>query len=108
FFISQSPDILLRTHTTSVQIRIAESQKPPLRALSIGRVYRNETISARSHCMFHQVEGFYINQGVSFAELKQTLAYFMRSLFGEQVQIRLRPSYFPFTEPSTEIDITCR
>ncbi len=108
FFISQSPDILLRTHTSSVQIRVAESQKPPLRALSIGRVYRNETISARSHCMFHQVEGFYVNKGVSFAELKQTLSYFMSSLFGEQVQVRLRPSYFPFTEPSTEIDITCR
>lgn len=108
FFISRSPDILLRTHTSSVQIRIAESQKPPLRALSIGRVYRNETISARSHCMFHQVEGFYINQGVSFAELKQVLSYFIGSLFGEQVKVRLRPSYFPFTEPSTEIDITCR
>lgn len=107
FFISQSPDILLRTHTSSVQIRIAENQQPPLRALSIGRVYRNETISARSHCMFHQVEGFYVNKGVSFAELKQTLSYFMHSLFGEQVQVRLRPSYFPFTEPSTEIDITC-
>lgn len=108
FFISQSPDIILRTHTSSVQIRIAESQEPPLRAISIGRVYRNETISARSHCMFHQVEGFYINRGVSFAELKQTLSYFLNSLFGEEVQVRLRPSYFPFTEPSTEMDITCR
>lgn len=108
FFISQSPDILLRTHTSSVQIRVAESQTPPLRALSIGRVYRNETISARSHCLFHQVEGFYVNKGVSFAELKQTLSYFMSNLFGEQVQVQFRPSYFPFTEPSTEIDITCR
>ena len=108
FFISQNPDILLRTHTSSVQIRIAESQKPPIRSISIGRVYRNETISARSHCMFHQVDGFYVNKNVSFAELKQVLSYFMSSLFGQNVKVRLRPSYFPFTEPSAEIDIDCR
>jgi len=108
FFISQSPDILLRTHTSSVQIRVAESQTPPIRAISIGRVYRNETISARSHCMFHQVDGFYVNKNVSFAELKQVLLYFLRSLFGENIKMRIRPSYFPFTEPSVEIDINCR
>lgn len=108
FFISQNPDILLRTHTSSVQIRIAESQQPPLRAISIGRVYRNETISARSHCMFHQVDGFYVDKNVSFADLKQVLFYFMSSLFGEGIKMRLRPSYFPFTEPSVEIDINCR
>ncbi len=107
FFITKSPDFLLRTHTSSVQIHVAESQALPIRTLSLGRTYRNETISARSHCMFHQVEGFYINEGVSFADLKQVLAYFIQSLFGTQVQVRLRPSYFPFTEPSTEIDITC-
>jgi phenylalanyl-tRNA synthetase alpha chain len=108
FFISQSPDILLRTHTSSVQVRVAENQEPPIRAISIGRVYRNETISARSHCMFHQVDGFYINKDVSFAELKQMLLYFLRSLFGEDIKMRIRPSYFPFTEPSVEIDINCR
>jgi phenylalanyl-tRNA synthetase alpha chain len=108
FFISQSPDILLRTHTTSVQIRVAESQAPPIRAISIGRVYRNETISARSHCMFHQVDGFYVNKNVSFAELKQMLLYFLSNLFGEDIKMRIRPSYFPFTEPSVEIDINCR
>jgi phenylalanyl-tRNA synthetase alpha chain len=108
FFISQNPDVLLRTHTSSVQIRIAESQKPPIRSISVGRVYRNETISARSHCMFHQVDGFYVNKDVSFAELKQVLHYFLSSLFEENVKVRLRPSYFPFTEPSAEIDINCR
>ncbi|MHB9147516.1 MAG: phenylalanine--tRNA ligase subunit alpha [Candidatus Amoebophilus sp.] len=108
FFISQSPDILLRTHTSSVQIRVAESQTPPIRAISIGRVYRNETISARSHCMFHQVDAFYVNKNVSFVELKQVLLYFLRSLFGEDIKMRIRPSYFPFTEPSVEIDINCR
>jgi len=107
FFITKSPDMLLRTHTSAVQIHVAESKPLPIRALSIGRTYRNETISARSHCMFHQVEGFYINLGVSFADFKQVLAYFIHSLFGNQIQVRLRPSYFPFTEPSTEIDITC-
>lgn len=107
FFISKSPDMLLRTHTSSVQVHVAESKPLPIRTLSLGRTYRNETISARSHCMFHQVEGFYINKGVSFADLKQVLSYFMHNLFGKQVQVRLRPSYFPFTEPSTEIDITC-
>jgi phenylalanyl-tRNA synthetase alpha chain len=107
FFITQSPDMLLRTHTSSVQIHVAASNPLPIRTVSIGRTYRNETISARSHCMFHQVEGFYINTEVSFADLKQVLAYFIQNLFGHQVQVRLRPSYFPFTEPSTEIDITC-
>eukprot|EP01132_Coremiostelium_polycephalum_P000336 gene336-428_t len=108
FFISQNPDTLLRTHTTSVQIRVAERQRPPIRSISIGRVYRNETISARSHCMFHQVDGMYINKKVSFVELKQVLLYFLRSLFGEDIKMRIRPSYFPFTEPSVEIDIDCR
>ena len=107
FFIAGESDKLLRTHTSSVQIRIAEKKTPPIRAISIGKVYRNETISARSHCMFHQVDGFYINENVSFAELKQTLNYFITSLFGDDIKMRLRPSYFPFTEPSAEIDISC-
>jgi phenylalanyl-tRNA synthetase alpha chain len=107
FFIANQSDRLLRTHTSSVQIRIAESQLPPIRAISVGRVYRNETISARSHCMFHQLDGIYINQSVTFADLKQLLAHFMRILFGSDAQIRLRPSYFPFTVLSAEIDVNC-
>lgn len=108
FFIEREPDRLLRTHTSSVQIRIAERQNPPIRTISVGRVYRHETISARAHCIFHQVEGFYINRDVSFAELKQTLLYFIKGLFGEDIKMRLRPSYFPFTEPSAEVDMSCQ
>ncbi|TAF34434.1 MAG: phenylalanine--tRNA ligase subunit alpha [Cytophagales bacterium] len=107
FFVEKNPDILLRTHTSSVQIRTMSTQKPPIRILSVGRVFRNETISARAHCMFHQVEGLYINKKVSFAELKQTLLHFAKELFGHKVQIRMRPSYFPFTEPSAEVDVSC-
>jgi phenylalanyl-tRNA synthetase alpha chain len=98
---------LLRTHTSSVQVRVMENQKPPIRTISPGRVYRNETISARAHCQFHQVEGLYIDEGVSFADLKQTLYYFVQEMFGEKIEIRFRPSFFPFTEPSAEMDITC-
>lgn len=104
FFIQTDPDILLRTHTSSVQVRYMEQNKPPIRTISPGRVYRNEAISARSHCFFHQVEGLYIDKGVSFADLKQTLQYFTTALFGKS-EIRLRPSYFPFTEPSAEVDV---
>ena len=104
FFIEKDPDILLRTHTSSVQVRYMENNKPPIRILSPGRVFRNEAISSRSHCIFHQVEGLYINNEVSFADLKQTLQYFTKELFGKSI-IRLRPSYFPFTEPSAEVDI---
>jgi len=104
FFIQTNPDILLRTHTSSVQVRYMEENKPPLRTISPGRVFRNEAISSRSHCIFHQVEGLYIDENVSFADLKQTLIYFTESLFGKS-KIRLRPSYFPFTEPSAEVDI---
>ena len=104
FFISKSPDLLLRTHTSSVQIRHMENNKPPIRTISPGRVYRNEDISARSHCFFHQIEGLYIDKKVSFSDLKQTLIYFTNELFGKS-KIRLRPSYFPFTEPSAEVDI---
>ncbi len=107
FFIRKNPDILLRTHTSSVQIRVMESQKPPIRIIMPGRVYRNEAISARAHCFFHQVEGLYIDKKVSFADLKQTLLYFAREMFGPETKIRLRPSYFPFTEPSAEMDISC-
>jgi phenylalanyl-tRNA synthetase alpha chain len=107
FFIQKDPDFLLRTHTSSVQVRVMEQQKPPIRTISPGRVYRNEAISARAHCFFHQVEGLYIDHNVSFADLKQTLFYFAREMFGENTQIRLRPSYFPFTEPSAEMDISC-
>jgi phenylalanyl-tRNA synthetase alpha chain len=107
FFIEQNPDIVLRTHTSSVQVRLMQSQKPPLRALMPGRVYRNEAISARAHCFFNQVEGLYIDKNVSFADLKQTLLYFSKEMFGADTQIRLRPSYFPFTEPSAEMDISC-
>ena len=104
FFIQTDPDILLRTHTSSVQVRYMEGNKPPIRTISPGRVFRNEAISARSHCIFHQVEGLYIDKNVSFADLKQTLLYFTKQLFGKS-KIRLRPSYFPFTEPSAEVDI---
>jgi phenylalanyl-tRNA synthetase alpha chain len=104
FFIQTDPDILLRTHTSSVQVRYMEENKPPIRTISPGRVFRNEDISARSHCIFHQVEGLYIDKDVSFADLKQTLLYFTQQLFGKS-KIRLRPSYFPFTEPSAEVDI---
>src|SRR6056297_3177696 len=107
FFIQTNPDILLRTHTSSVQVRYMENNKPPIRTISPGRVYRNEAISARSHCFFHQVEGLYIDKNVSFADLKQTLIYFAKELFGEDTEIRLRPSFFPFTEPSAEMDISC-
>ncbi len=107
FFIEKNPDILLRTHTSSVQTRVMKSQQPPIRVLCPGRVYRNEAISYRAHCFFHQVEGLYIDKEVSFADLKQALLYFAKEIFGEQTQIRLRPSYFPFTEPSAEMDISC-
>lgn len=107
FFIEKNPDVLLRTHTSSVETRVMTNQKPPIRILSPGRVYRNEAISYRAHCFFHQVEGLYIDKGVSFADLKQALLYFAREMFGEHTQIRLRPSYFPFTEPSAEMDISC-
>jgi phenylalanyl-tRNA synthetase alpha chain len=107
FFIAQNPDIALRTHTSSVQVRVMETTKPPIRALFPGRVYRNEAISARAHCFFHQVEGLYIDKDVSFADLKQTLLYFAKEMFSADTQIRLRPSYFPFTEPSAEMDISC-
>jgi len=107
FFIQEQPAFLLRTHTSSVQIRMMEKTRPPIRALFPGRVYRNEAISARAHCLFHQVEGLYVDRNVSFADLKQTLLYFAREMFGENTGIRLRPSYFPFTEPSAEMDISC-
>ena len=104
FFVEKDPDLLLRTHTSSVQVRYMENNKPPIRTISPGRVFRNEDISARSHCIFHQVEGLYIDTDVSFADLKQTLLYFTKEMFGKS-KIRLRPSYFPFTEPSAEVDI---
>ena len=104
FFIQTDPDILLRTHTSSVQVRYMEENKPPIRTISPGRVFRNEAISARSHCIFHQVEGLYIDKDVSFADMKQTILYFTKQLFGKS-KIRLRPSYFPFTEPSAEVDV---
>ena len=107
FFIQTDPDILLRTHTSSVQVRYMEKNKPPIRTISPGRVYRNESISSRAHCIFHQVEGLYIAEKVSFADLKQTLLYFAKEMFGEETEIRLRPSYFPFTEPSAEVDVSC-
>ncbi len=107
FFIQRNPDVLLRTHTSSVQTRVMEHSKPPIRILCPGRVYRNEAISARAHCFFHQVEGLYVDKGVSFADLKQSLLYFAREMFGPETKIRLRPSYFPFTEPSAEMDISC-
>jgi phenylalanyl-tRNA synthetase alpha chain len=105
---SNPADILLRTHTSSVQVRVMQNQKPPIRTISPGRVFRNEAISARAHCIFHQVEGLYIDESVSFADLKQTLLYFAREMFGKETEIRLRPSYFPFTEPSAEMDVSCK
>jgi len=104
---SNPDDILLRTHTSSVQVRVMQTQKPPIRTISPGRVFRNEPISARAHCIFHQIEGLYIDENVSFADLKQTLLFFARELYGKETQIRLRPSYFPFTEPSAEMDVSC-
>lgn len=108
FFIEKNPDIALRTHTSSVQIRVMENEKPPIRTLSPGRVFRNEAISARAHCVFHQMEGLYVDKGVSFADLKQTLYHFVKEMFDRDTKIRFRPSYFPFTEPSAEIDISCQ
>ena len=108
FFIKRNPDFVLRTHTSSVQVRVMEKEKPPIRILAPGRVYRNEAISARAHCFFHQVEGLVVDEGISFADMKQALLYFARSLFGDKVQIKLRPSYFPFTEISAEMDISCQ
>ncbi len=107
FFIEKNPDILLRTHTSSIQVRTMENQKPPIRVICPGRVFRNEAISARAHCIFHQVEGLYIDEHVSFADLKQSILYFAKECFGENARIRLRPSYFPFTEPSAEVDVSC-
>lgn len=104
---SNPSDILLRTHTSSVQVRVMNNQKPPIRTISPGRVFRNEAISARAHCIFHQIEGLYIDENVSFADLKQTLLFFARELYGKETLIRLRPSYFPFTEPSAEMDVSC-
>jgi len=107
FFIATDPEILLRTHTSSVQIRTMETMPPPIRKIFPGRVFRNEAISARAHCIFHQVEGLYVDHNVSFMDLKQTLLYFAREMFGEHTEIRLRPSFFPFTEPSGELDVSC-
>jgi phenylalanyl-tRNA synthetase alpha chain len=107
FFIEKNPDVLLRTHTSNVQVRLMKNQKPPIRSIMPGRVYRNEAISARAHCFFHQVEGLYIDKNVGFSDLKQTLYHFAKEMFGKDTKIRLRPSYFPFTEPSAEIDISC-
>ncbi len=107
FFVEKNPDIALRTHTSSVQVRVMENNKPPIRSIFPGRVFRNEAISARAHCIFHQVEGLYVAENVSFADLKQTLMYFAKEMFGKDTGIRLRPSYFPFTEPSAEMDISC-
>ena len=107
FYVAQNPDWVLRTHTSSVQARILETQSLPVRVICPGRVYRNETISARAHCFFHQCEGLYVDKNVSFADLKQTLYYFVTEMFGENTKVRFRPSYFPFTEPSAEMDISC-
>lgn len=107
FFIDLHPDVLLRTHTSSLQVRTMEHQQPPIRVICPGRVFRNEAITSRAHCIFHQVEGLYVAEKVSFAEMKQTLLYFAQRMFGPDVRIRLRPSYFPFTEPSAEMDISC-
>lgn len=107
FFIEKDPDIALRTHTSSVQVRVMENNHPPIRIIAPGRVFRNEAISARAHCIFHQVEGLYVDKDVSFADLKQTLIFFAKEMFGENTQTRLRPSYFPFTEPSAEMDVSC-
>ena len=106
FFVERDPDVVLRTHTSNVQIRLMEQKKPPLRVIIPGRVYRNETVSSKSHCFFHQVEGLYINEGVSFKDLKDTLYYFAKEMFGNETKVRFRPSYFPFTEPSAEMDIS--
>lgn len=108
FFIQRNPDKLLRTHTSSVQISTCESQKPPIRAIAVGRVFRNEAISARSHCFFHQVDGMYINTDVTFSDLKETIYYFVHAMFGKETKLRFRASYFPFTEPSAEVDISCK
>lgn len=107
FFIEKNPDILLRTHTSSIQVRTMEHQKPPIRVICPGRVFRNEAISYRAHCIFHQIEGLYIDENVSFADMKQSILYFAKELFGESATIRMRPSYFPFTEPSAEVDVSC-
>ena len=107
FFIQRSPDVLLRTHTSSVQTRVMEHNQPPIRIICPGRVYRNEAISYRAHCFFHQVEALYVDKNVSFADLKQALLFFAKEMFGPETKIRLRPSYFPFTEPSAEMDISC-
>ena len=107
FFVEKNPEVLLRTHTSNVQIRLLENTKPPVRAIMPGRVYRNEAISARAHCFFHQVEGLYVDRNVGFADLKQTLYHFAKELYGKDIKIRYRPSFFPFTEPSAEIDISC-
>ena len=107
FFVDRNPDMLLRTHTSNVQIRLMEKQKPPIRSIMPGRVYRNEAISARAHCFFHQIEGLYVDKNVGFADLKQTLFHFAKEMYGKDIEIRFRPSFFPFTEPSAEIDITC-
>ena len=105
FFVERDPDVVLRTHTSNVQIRLMEKKQPPLRVIIPGRVYRNETVSSKSHCFFHQVEGLYINEGVSFKDLKDTLYYFAKEMFGDKTKVRFRPSYFPFTEPSAEVDV---
>ncbi|MBO4580710.1 MAG: phenylalanine--tRNA ligase subunit alpha [Bacteroidales bacterium] len=107
FFVATNPDIALRTHTSSIQVRVMEKHRPPIRVICPGRVFRNEVITARSHCMFHQIEGLYVDKNVSFADMKQTLQYFAKEMFGSHINIRLRPSYFPFTEPSAEMDISC-
>ncbi len=107
FFVEKEPDILLRTHTSSIQVRVMQNRRPPIRVVCPGRVFRNEAISYRAHCIFHQVEGLYIDEGVSFADLKQTILYFAKEMFGEDATIRMRPSYFPFTEPSAEVDVSC-
>ena len=107
FFIEKNPDILLRTHTSSIQVRTMERQKPPIRVICPGRVFRNEAISYRAHCIFHHVEGLYIDENVSFADMKQSILYFAKEMFGENATIRMRPSYFPFTEPSAEVDVSC-
>ncbi|MBO4646189.1 MAG: phenylalanine--tRNA ligase subunit alpha [Bacteroidales bacterium] len=107
FFIDQKPDVALRTHTSTLQVRTMERHQPPIRVICPGRVFRNEAITSRAHCIFHQMEGLYIDKNVSFADMKQTLMYFAKEMFGEQTRIRLRPSYFPFTEPSAEMDVSC-
>jgi len=107
FFINTNPDIALRTHTSSIQVRIMENNRPPIRVICPGRVFRNEVVTARSHCIFHQIEGLYIDKNVSFADMKQTLLHFAKEMFGNHINIRLRPSFFPFTEPSAEMDISC-